>query len=107
MKRILRFFGIVGGIGAVVGWLLRDRLVSVATSREPEPPQFIPEPPRSPDVDDLTELTGIGPTYAARCEAQGITTFTSLAAADATTLAEAIDVPVSRVEDWIEQAGKR
>lgn len=107
MKKIFRFFTFVGGLGAVA-WLLRDRLVSVTTNREPEPPQFIPEPPHSVSTaDDLTEVTGIGPTYAARLIREGVTSFAELADANAGTLAEAIDVPESRVSDWIEQASKR
>lgn len=105
MKRIIRFFTFIGGVGAIA-WLLRDRLVSVTTSREPEPPRFIPEPPRtpSPSQDDLTEIKGIGPTYAERLTAHGITSFARLATADAADLATKIEVPVTRVAGWIEQA---
>ena len=108
MKRIVRFFTFVGSVGAIA-WLLRDRLVSVTTSREPEPPQFIPEPPRHvpPSEDVLSDINGIGPTYADRLAAQGITTFAGLAASDAAALAESISVPESRVALWIEQAGER
>ena len=67
MKRLIRFFTFLGGAGAVA-WLLRDRIVSVTTSREPERPEFIPEPARPESGDDLTAIKGIGPTYAARLE---------------------------------------
>ncbi len=108
MKRILRFFTFLGGVGAVI-WLLRDRLVSVTVSREPEVPQFVPEPPRThdPGSDDLTEINGIGPTYSERLAAAGIDTFAALAAAEAADLAERIDVPETRVADWIGQAHGR
>jgi len=107
MKQIFRFFTFVGGIGAIA-WLLRDRLVSVTTSREPEPPQFVPEPPRktSKAADDLTEINGIGPTYADRLIAHGVTTFAELAGSDVSSLSEAISVPESRVTTWIQEAGE-
>ena len=37
MKRVAKIIGLVGGVAAVV-WAMRDRFISVATSREPEPP---------------------------------------------------------------------
>ena len=107
MKRLARLLTFVGGLGAVV-WLLRDRLVHVTVSREPEIPQFVPEPPRrSAPGNDLTEINGIGPTYAERLDSAGVGTFADLAAADPTSLAERIDVPESRIADWREQARSR
>lgn len=57
--------------------------------------------------DDLTRLEGIGPTYAARLNAAGITTFADLAAADEARLAEIIAAPSWRkvnYGEWIAQA---
>lgn len=57
--------------------------------------------------DDLTELEGIGPTYAARLREHGIVSFAQLAAANEETLAKAINVPAWRkinYVDWITQA---
>lgn len=57
--------------------------------------------------DDLTRLEGIGPVYAERLHAHGITTFGELAAADETTLATIISPPAWRrinYRDWTEQA---
>lgn len=107
MKRLFRFFSFVGGVGAVV-WLLRDRLVSVTTSREPEPPRFAPEPPSGSPVeqDDLTQIKGIGPTYTDRLNALGITTFGHLASSDAADLGSRINVSESRVAIWIELASQ-
>lgn len=47
MKRLLKLFAFIGGIGAV-GWLLQNRIVTVTMSREPREPELAPEP-TSPD----------------------------------------------------------
>lgn len=57
--------------------------------------------------DDLTQLEGIGPAYAAKLRDGGITTFAQLAVTDEETLAEIINVPAWRklnYSDWIAQA---
>lgn len=57
--------------------------------------------------DDLTELEGIGPVYAAKLRDRGIVTFADLAAADEATLEEIIAAPAWRkinYGEWIEQA---
>ena len=43
MKRLLKLFAFIGGIGAV-GWLLQNRIVTVTMSREPNEPELAPEP---------------------------------------------------------------
>jgi predicted flap endonuclease-1-like 5' DNA nuclease len=57
--------------------------------------------------DDLTELEGIGPVYAAKLRERGILTFADLAAADEATLNEIIAAPAWRrinYGEWIAQA---
>jgi polyhydroxyalkanoate synthase len=54
--------------------------------------------------ESLEDISGIGPTYAARLHEHGITTFDELAAASVETVAEAVDVPESRAASWIEAA---
>jgi polyhydroxyalkanoate synthase len=54
---------------------------------------------------DLESVNGIGPTYAERLREAGIDGLAALAAADPEAVAEAAEVPVSRAEDWIGQAG--
>jgi len=54
---------------------------------------------------DLESVNGIGPTYAGRLREAGLDGLAALAEADAETVAEAAEVPVSRAEDWIDQAG--
>lgn len=109
MKKLARFIGFVAGLGTVA-YMLRDRLVSLAAPREPEPPRFKPITPAAvlpAAADDLTEINGIGPVYADRLSDEGITTFAQLAGQDAARLAQAIDVAESRVAGWIEEAGGR
>ncbi len=45
--------------------------------------------------DDLTQINGIGPTYAKRLHAAGITTFAQLAAQDADRLRE-----ITKIKEW-------
>lgn len=49
-------------------------------------------------------IKGIGPAYAERLDTVGIETVGELAAADAASVADGIDVSESRVGDWIERA---
>jgi predicted flap endonuclease-1-like 5' DNA nuclease len=55
---------------------------------------------------DVTEVSGIGPAYAERLAAAGITSAGELAAADAARLAEQIDESETRVAGWIEAAAE-
>lgn len=59
------------------------------------------------DGDDLTRILGVGPAYAARLHAAGISSFGQLAAATPDQLAALLDVPDWRRPDfpsWLEQA---
>jgi hypothetical protein len=110
VKKVFRFFGVLAGLGTVI-WVMRDRFISLALPREPEPPTFrvAPHPPHPAEeqlapVDDLTIIKGVGPVYAARLEDAGITSLAGLSTADAEALASVVDVPVGRVGDWIEEA---
>ncbi|SNZ05380.1 polyhydroxyalkanoate synthase [Natronoarchaeum philippinense] len=53
---------------------------------------------------DLQELDGVGPAYAEDLSDAGYDTVEELADADVVAVAEATDLPVGRLEDWIEQA---
>jgi len=60
-----------------------------------------------PAGDDLTRLAGIGPAFAARLAAGGVTTFAALAASAPDDLAAIVQAPDWRRPDyasWIEQA---
>lgn len=62
--------------------------------------------PADEPADDrpVREISGIGPAYERRLNEAGVETVGELAAADATTLAEAADIAQGRVENWIESA---
>jgi predicted flap endonuclease-1-like 5' DNA nuclease len=124
MRKLVNFIlFVVAAVG--ISWMMREYLVPQPEAPTATPPPFRPAPepqkpattgtaaPRTaPDPgppptrtsDDLTQVTGIGPVFAKRLGAVGITTFSDLAAADAQELAEKIDVADSRVADWITQA---
>lgn len=104
-------------------WAIRDRFVSVAISREPEPPAFETPPAKvradpvtvpadpAPGVADepvtppeITSVTGIGPVYATRLESAGVSTLSDLSGSSADEIASAAEVSVSRATDWIQQA---
>lgn len=103
-------------------WAIRNRLVSVALPREPQPPTFkVPDgpteqvtekqedeadsdEPSQPAAPSLTDISGIGPVYATRLASAGIHTIEQLADADPNKVAEAADVPLTRAEKWVESA---
>lgn len=102
MKRLARILGIVGGIAALA-WAMRDRFISVATSREPEPPKF-----RAVNtVQPLAIIDGIGPVYEERLTKSGIGDLAALATASPDSIAEAAGVSANRARDWIAKAQQR
>jgi polyhydroxyalkanoate synthase len=78
---------------------MRDRFISVAVSREPEPPAFRTAPPRR----ELEEITGIGPTYARRLRDGGFKVASDLLNASAKDIAGVAGVSETRAGDWIKQ----
>ncbi|CAN5305976.1 MAG: hypothetical protein ACR2JP_05045 [Acidimicrobiia bacterium] len=119
MKHLLRAAGTVGVMGLVV-YLLRDRLlpppvidpaparIHGAPTPTADPATTAPHPAASPfsAADDLTAIVGIGPVYAARLGAEGITSFAQLADAEPGSIAAAVSAREEMVADWIEQAGR-
>lgn len=102
MKRLAKVIGFVAGVAAIV-WAVRDRFISVATSREPQPPAF-KEPHFSAPVDNID---GIGPVFAERLTAAGLGTVAALAAASPDRVAEAASVSAARARTWIDLAQQR
>jgi predicted flap endonuclease-1-like 5' DNA nuclease len=101
IKKLAKVVGFVGGVAAVV-WAMRDRFVSVATSREPVPPTF--RTGSSDDSAPVDAVDGIGPVFAQRLTAEGLGTVAGLAGASPDAVAEAAGVSAARARSWIEQA---
>lgn len=99
MKRLAKILGLVGGVAAVV-WAMRDRFISVATSREPNPPTFRTSA-MSASVDSID---GIGPVFAKRLTDAGLGEVAALAAATPDQVAEAASVSAARARTWIDLA---
>jgi predicted flap endonuclease-1-like 5' DNA nuclease len=95
-SKVARIVGFVGGVAAIV-WAMRDRFISVAVSREPEPPTFrtihkLPE--------ELEGVVGIGPTYALRLRDAGYAKPADLIGAEPDRVAEIAGVSPSRATGW-------
>lgn len=101
MKRLAKVVGFIGGAIAVI-WAMRDRFISVATSREPEPPAFRSGESSTP----VTAVDGIGPVFAQRLTDAGIDSVARLAASSPDQVAEAASVSAARARSWIELAGQ-
>lgn len=56
------------------------------------------------EIDALERISGIGPTYAGRLRAAGVTGITELAELTLATVAAAAEAPEGRVDDWLVQA---
>lgn len=124
MKRLARLLSFAAAVAALI-WAMRDRFISVALPREPQPPAFrhpdehpqVPHRPHqdhrdpgmeaAPVLDDLELINGIGPVYSSKLAEIGITTFSGLAAASAAEVVGKLGIAESRVVDWIDQAKAR
>ncbi len=127
MKRLLKFFAFLGGLGAV-GWLVRHRLVGMTLNREPQTPEPAPEPQAPeptheqeaveatpeqeaveaedgpPPSTTLVDVLGVSSEDAERLESAGISTVKQLAIADAAELAEKTGLDEDRLSGWMEKA---
>jgi len=79
-------------------------LAEDADSDEPDAPAAAEQGSEATAERDLEAIDGIGPSYADRLREAGIGNVADLADASAEGLADDADVPVSRLERWIEQA---
>lgn len=101
MKRLAKIVGFLGGALAII-WAMRDRFISVATSREPEPPAFRAANPSPP----VTAIDGIGPVFAQRLTDAGISDVDALANSSPDQVAEAASVSAARARSWIDLANE-
>ncbi|HZD22611.1 MAG TPA: helix-hairpin-helix domain-containing protein [Acidimicrobiia bacterium] len=106
MKRVAKVVGFLGAALAII-WAMRDRLISVTTSREPVPPSFRspvlnPKDPSPP----VTSIEGIGPVFAQRLTDAGISDVAALAGSSPDRVAEAASVSAARARSWIELANQ-
>jgi len=112
MKKFFKLLSLAA-FAAGLTWMLRDHLLPGPAAPTDHPPPFR-NAPAAPShetastttsgADDLTAVNGIGPVYAKKLAAAGITTFRDLAAADADELAARADLPRDRIADWIGKA---
>ncbi len=110
ISKLARWVGIIGGVGGAA-WAMRERFISLAIPREPEPPTFrspqtTPEPHAS-GSDDLTAIAGIGPVFSDRLAAHSINSWRSLANRSAAEIAEITGASESRAAGWIAEAAHR
>lgn len=77
----------------------------------PEPPaakKSSPKPAPAAKDDDLTEIKGIGPTFARRLAEAGITTFAAVAAASPDHLREVTKATaIANPDEWVAQAREK
>jgi predicted flap endonuclease-1-like 5' DNA nuclease len=90
-------------------WWLEGNLPAPAGAAEatPAPAAADALPAMERGEDDLTRLAGIGPAFAGRLRAAGVTTYAALAASTPEALADIVQAPDWRRPDyarWIEQA---
>lgn len=101
MKNAIRIAGVAAGLAAAV-WALRDRMLPDPAPPTNEPPRF--RTGGSTGSDDLTRIKGIGPALATRLSEAGISSFRTLAAEDAASVAEIANTTEAAAERWINAA---
>lgn len=101
MKKLMTILVLAAAAAAIVAYLTREQMLPAPqTSHEPPPRLRTAPPETSPEGDDLTEVKGIGPTYAARLAAMSISTKAALADADPHTVAEEVGTSPATVKAW-------
>ena len=99
LYKVAKVVGFFGGVAALI-WAMRDRFISVAVSREPEPPAFRRWPAESPG---LESLNGVGPAYAQRLRDAGFANLGDLVGVDVDEIARIAGVSASRARSWLDQ----
>ena len=100
-KNAIRLAGVAAGL-AGAAWAMRDRLLPDPAPPTDTPPKFRTGGAES--ADDITAIKGIGPTFAQRLSQAGVSTFATLAAEDAATIAEIASTTDAVAQRWIDDA---
>ena len=104
ISKAARWLGLVGGVGAAL-WAARDRFISLTLPSEPEPPVFrSAEEAQAAAQDDLTRIAGIGPVFADRLGAEGVSTFRALSERSSDQIAGITGASATRAAGWIAEA---
>jgi predicted flap endonuclease-1-like 5' DNA nuclease len=107
MAKIFRLAAITAAV-AIIIWLTRERLLPTPhVPHEPAPHYRSTPPPPESALDDLTAIKGVGPVYAAKLTAMGLTTYRALSETDAQIVAETLGVSPAAVTGWMSQARLR
>jgi predicted flap endonuclease-1-like 5' DNA nuclease len=99
LGKVAKVVGFVGAVGAVA-WAMRDRFISVAVSREPEPPAF------RGSTRGVESVEGVGPVFASRLSEAGLGSLSTLAGSAPERVAEAAGVSTARAKAWIDRAAE-
>jgi predicted flap endonuclease-1-like 5' DNA nuclease len=100
-KNAIRLAGVAAGLAAAA-WAMRDRLLPDPAPPTDTPPKFRTGGGES--TDDITSIKGIGPAFAQRLSEAGVSTFATLAAEDAATIAEIANTTEAAAQRWIDDA---
>lgn len=101
MKKLVGLLLVAGAAVATIAYLTREQMLP-APSTPPGPAPKYRTGIQDTDVavEDLTELKGIGPTFAARLAEMSILTRADLLAADPRAVADSVGTSVGTVETW-------
>jgi predicted flap endonuclease-1-like 5' DNA nuclease len=103
MKKLMTILVLAAAAAAIVAYLTREQMLPAPQTTQEPPPRLRTTPPEvksAPEGDDLTEVKGIGPTYAARLAAMSISTRAALADADPHAVAEEVGTSPATVKAW-------
>jgi len=104
MRRLLKFFAFIGGLGAI-GWLVRNRGVTVTMNRETPTPEPVPEPVVIPRAgNDRARIEGLSDAQVAQLGSAGVTTISQLAEADIQAISQDTGIPEDQIAAWRESA---
>jgi predicted flap endonuclease-1-like 5' DNA nuclease len=109
-RNLIRFTGVIVGLGAAV-WALRDRLLPAPEIHDEPPPRFREAATRTVSAataeaieSSLTDIKGVGPVTADKLIRAGFTDISKVAGAKPAVLADAVGTSESVADKWITSA---